>query len=246
MPIHDWTRVDAGIFHHFHHTWITEIQRALNRGLLPPEYYAMAEQLAGGLGPDVLTLERPGYTAPPGTEPTRGIAVTMTPPRVEFHLRTEANQYAAKAKAVVIRHKSNHEVIAVVEIVSPGNKNNRHGVNSFIRKAVELLKGGVHLLVLDLFPPGPRDPQGIHKLIWDEFADNEFILPAERCLTLAGYIGGAEPEAFVQPTAVGLALQEMPLFLDLDIYISVPLEPIYAAAWADVPPFWQDVLTAPS
>ena len=30
MPIHDWTRVDAGIFHAFHHDWITEIARALN------------------------------------------------------------------------------------------------------------------------------------------------------------------------------------------------------------------------
>jgi len=30
MPIHDWTRVEAGIFHLFHHAWITEIARALN------------------------------------------------------------------------------------------------------------------------------------------------------------------------------------------------------------------------
>ncbi len=42
MPIHDWTRVEAGIFHHFHHGWIEEIARALNRGLLPADYYAMA------------------------------------------------------------------------------------------------------------------------------------------------------------------------------------------------------------
>ena len=25
MPMHDWTRVDAGIFHAFHHDWITEL-----------------------------------------------------------------------------------------------------------------------------------------------------------------------------------------------------------------------------
>jgi hypothetical protein len=35
MPVHDWARVDAGIFHHFHVAWIDEIARALNRGLLP-------------------------------------------------------------------------------------------------------------------------------------------------------------------------------------------------------------------
>ena len=57
MPMHDWTRVDAGIYHHFLHEWISEINRALNRGLLPPDYYAMAEQVAAGFGPDVLTLQ---------------------------------------------------------------------------------------------------------------------------------------------------------------------------------------------
>ena len=32
MPMHDWTRVLAGIFHHFHHEWISEIARSLNNG----------------------------------------------------------------------------------------------------------------------------------------------------------------------------------------------------------------------
>src|SRR3954447_8617745 len=41
MPIHDWTRVDAGIFHAFHHGWIEELSRRLNRGLLPEDYYAL-------------------------------------------------------------------------------------------------------------------------------------------------------------------------------------------------------------
>jgi hypothetical protein len=54
MPIHDWTRVDAGIFHDFHHEWISMVRRALNNGLLPPEYYALAEQQAAGFGPDPL------------------------------------------------------------------------------------------------------------------------------------------------------------------------------------------------
>ena len=29
MPIHDWTRIPAGIFHHFHQDWTIEITRAL-------------------------------------------------------------------------------------------------------------------------------------------------------------------------------------------------------------------------
>ena len=57
MPIHDWTRVEAGIFHDFHHAWIEEVKRALNAGVLPDDYYALAEQHAAGFGPDVLTLQ---------------------------------------------------------------------------------------------------------------------------------------------------------------------------------------------
>lgn len=33
MPIHDWTRVEAGIFHDFRHEWISTLRRALNDGL---------------------------------------------------------------------------------------------------------------------------------------------------------------------------------------------------------------------
>src|SRR3954462_7074342 len=85
MPIHDWTRVDAGIFHAFHHDWITEISRALNRGLLPPEYYALPEQIAGVLGPS-----------------GGGVALATAPPKVRFRMRSEANRYASKAKGVVV------------------------------------------------------------------------------------------------------------------------------------------------
>jgi hypothetical protein len=244
MPVHDWTRVDAGIFHDFHHTWITEIKRVLNRGLLPPEYYALAEQIAGGLGPDVLTLHRPANGAPPVGDPTGGIALATSPPPVQFRLRCEPDLYAAKAKAIVIRHRSNHQVIAVVEIVSPGSKNNRHGLRALVDKAVEILRAGVHLLLVDLFPPGARDPQDNHKAVWDEFIDNDFTLPPGEPLTLAAYRAGTYPEAFVEPTAVGPSLPEMPLFLTPDVYIPVPLETTYQSAWADVPSFWRDVLTS--
>jgi hypothetical protein len=30
MPLHDWTRVEAGVFHDFHATWIPEIKKRLN------------------------------------------------------------------------------------------------------------------------------------------------------------------------------------------------------------------------
>jgi hypothetical protein len=165
MPLHDWTRVEAGIFHAFHHEWIAEIARALNRGLLPADYYALPEQIAGDFGPDVLTLSTT-HPAQSTDAPSGGIALAVAPPKVDLRMRSEARQYAARAKAVVIRHVTNHRVIAMIEVVSPGNKNSQTGLDAFVRKARGALAAGVHLLVIDLFPPGPRDPQGIHRAIW--------------------------------------------------------------------------------
>jgi hypothetical protein len=211
--------VSAGIFHHFHLEWIGDLSRVLNRGLLPPDYYALAERFAGGFGPDVLTLQRPD----------RG-SVAEGP-------------YLA---SVVIRHTSNHQIIATLEIVSPGNKNTRHVLRALVDKAVNVLRAGIHLVIVDLFPPGPRDPQGIHKAIWDEFIDNDFHLPSESSLTLASYIGGAFPEAFVELIAVGAPLPDMPLFLSPEFYVLLPLEKTYQSAWEAVPSFWRDVLTSDS
>src|SRR4051812_33543231 len=53
MPVHDWTRVDAEIFHAFHHYWISAIGDSLNAGLLPEDFYSLPELHGGGLGPDV-------------------------------------------------------------------------------------------------------------------------------------------------------------------------------------------------
>lgn len=243
MPIHDWTRVGAGIFHDFHHTWIAELKRTLNDGLLPSGYYALAEQIAGGFGPDVLALEAPS-NAGGGTAPREGggVAVQLSPPKVQFHARAEIDEYAAKAKSVVIRHASDHRVVAVLEIVSPGNKGSRPALRSFVDKADEMIRGGVHLLMVDLFPPGAIDPQGIHNAIWQTFGEELFFSPSGKSLVLASYIAGPCPEAFVEPAAVGEPLADMPLFLATDWYVPVPLEVTYQSAWHAVPSVWRDAL----
>lgn len=249
MPVHAWTHVNAGIFHHFHHEWISALSRALNAGRLPPDYYALAEQIAGGLGPDVLTLghgsggTRPGEGNGPaaaGSAANGGIALATRPPQVRFTATAEAEQYARKQKSVVIRHSSGDNVVAVIEIVSPGNKANRHGLRSFVDKVAELLVAGIHLLIVDLFPPGPRDPQGIHGAIWSELADDNFQLPGDKTLTLAAYLAGEQRLAFIEPVAVGDNLPDMPLFLTPERYVPVPLDPTYQNAWEAVPQRWRN------
>lgn len=247
VPVHDWTRVDAGIFHHFHHMWIDENARALNRILKGTAYYALAEQIAGGLGPDVLTVQRPlgGPAGKPGRKQRNGtVALATTPPKIRIRITNPPLWYAAKKKAVTIRHVSEHNVVAVLEILSPGNKAGRSPLAAFVRKAQDLLAAGVHLSLVDLLPPTPRDPRGIHPVVWGDDDEDAFPFDPAKPLTCAAYIGGGGAEAFVEPIAVGDKLPALPLFLTAEEYVPVPLEATYQAAFAAVPDVWQEVLDA--
>ena len=209
MPIHDWTRVRANRFHHFHQTWTANLAAALNSGRLPPGFFAMAEQITGGPEADVVALE---LTPPAGTSPLAGMSVAVAPPSARFITRSEAASYARKADRITIRHPDG-DVVAVIEIVSPGNKDSRHAIRAFARKAVEFLQAGIHLLIVDLFPPNRRNPQGIHKVIWDRLCDEPSASP-DKPLTLAAYAAGSEIVAYIEPVAVGDILPDRPDFSD--------------------------------
>ena len=92
--------------------------------------------------------------------------------------------------------------VCAIEVVSPGNKAGKIAIREFVTKAVDFLRRGINLLVVDPFPPGVQDPQTLHKLIWDEFdAGVPFALPADEPLLLASYRAAVPlveltPEAF--------------------------------------------------
>lgn len=220
MPIQDWTRVDAGIYHNFHQDWTIEIRNRLNSGILPDGYYAMVERRVSGLRPDLVAsrLDSPG--------PGGGLSVAETPPRMRqaAQARTEAARYAMKADRIAIRQGLGR-VVAMIEVVSPGNKDSRHAVASFLTKAVDLLRHGIHLLMIDPFPTGPRDPDGLARPIWAEFDDEPLApRPEGKPLTVAAFDAGEPLSAYVEAVAVGDPLPEAPLFLEPGWYVNAPLE----------------------
>jgi hypothetical protein len=221
------------LFHHFHHRWISAISDKLNMGSLPDGFYALAEQTISGPIPDVLTLqERPHWSH--AEDGGGGLAVAAAPPQAWYTAQAEPERYAAKANRIVIRHPLG-KVVAVIEIVSPGNKGSVNALRAFVEKSVGFLDQGIHLLVVDLFPPSKRDPQGIHKAIWDEIQEEPFELPPGKPLTAAAYCAGPTKTAYVEPLAVGDALPALPIFLTAETYIPAPLEATYATTWSTCP-----------
>jgi hypothetical protein len=201
MPVHDWTKVDAGIFHSFHLSWIARLAGKLNGGLLVNGFYGLSEPFSQDQIP--------------------GVPVRRT---------------------LTIRHTSGHRVVAFLEILSPGNKDGTASFEQSVNKVDSALTQGVHVMVVDLFPPGRFDPEGIHGAIWARYGTEEYFVPENKPLTLISYRAVVPVEAYLEHLAHGNPLPKMPLFLDPDTYVGVPLELTYEAAFQDMPAFWRDVL----
>ncbi|MGL6095961.1 MAG: DUF4058 family protein [Fimbriiglobus sp.] len=244
MPIHDWAKAPAGLFHHFHQCWAVALADGLNAGVLPPDYFALVETRADGWEPDVLALAT-GRGKRPSAGPRNGAGGTATLPRTRFVFHeTDADVYARRANQVSVRNDAG-ELVSVIEIVSPGNKDSRNGIAGFVRKTTELLNRGIHLLVIDLFPPTPRDPAGIHKVIWDEFHDDPFDLPADKPLVLASYMAEGTREAYIEVVAVGDTLPAMPVFLYRNCHVLAPLEVTYQRTWEKCPSQFRELIQNP-
>ncbi len=257
MPVHDWTRVDAGIFQHFHNAWITFLSDTLNSGPLPPNYYALGEQRSGDFGPDVLTLEveaernedvwKPGDDVGGDEGGTLTLAEARPKTRFEMECERDAAFYIAKRRTLTVCHVSDDRVVAMIEIVSPGNKRNELALVAFIEIIMTALREGVHLLVVDLFPPRASNPNGMHGVIWDYLEGDEgehYTQPPGEPFTLASYIAANPVVSFVEPVAVGGVLPEMPLFLTKERYINVPLEETYLDAYRGLPRRFKQILEA--
>lgn len=150
--------------------------------------------------------------------------------------------YRRKQKSITVRDVSGDRIVAMVEIVSPGNMAARNPLRAFVAKAAELLDQQIHLLIIDLLPPGKRDPDGIHGEIWQEIAGEEYAAPIAKPLTLAAYESALTVRAYEAPAAVGDVLTEMPLFLEPGRAVHLPLEATYQAAFTEQPRRWRRVL----
>jgi hypothetical protein len=240
MPLHDWSKMPSGLFHHFHQHWTILIGQELNRGRLPKGLSALVEQRAGAREADILTIEGRGRVPKSYGE---GGASTLTEdrPKSSMTFRSENQHYAGRANRIVVRHHLG-QIVAVIEVVSPGNKDSRGAIREFVDKAVEFLRAGVHLSIVDPFPPTARDPAGIHKLIWDEITDEPFKFPGGKDRLTIAYEAGADFMAFVEPVGVGDVLPNLPVFVAEGEHVPAPLESTYMAAFEACPEAMRDAV----
>jgi hypothetical protein len=188
---------------------------------------------------DILTLKGPEPLTGNTAGGSAGVALAAAPPQVSRRLVAAP---VPRPRTLAIRHVSGHHVVALVEIVSPANFDRPSRVRTFARKGTDALECGIHLLVMDLFPPGRHAPRGLPERVWRRLTRRTYALPDGQPLTVAAFVAGPQPEAYLEHLAVGDALRDMPIFLSAERYIYAPLEATYQAAYRGMPAFWRDVL----
>jgi len=195
---------------------IIAIRNSLNEGILPNDFYALAEEATEGPIPGAISIER----------------------------RVDVESYAARATRVAVFHVSGDRVVAYIEIVSPGNKHSEVAMRSFTDKLGQAIRRGCHALVIDVHPPTRRDPRGMHARFWqDSFGDeNGPGVTAAQPLGMSAYRSDLSPTAYFEPFAVGDTLIDMPVFLTPDRYVNLPLAASYDEAWRGVPKRWKQVV----
>lgn len=223
MPIHDWSRVDDGLFHHFHNAWIQSLALALNQGILPEPYFALSDQRTLGVVPDVLAM----VSRDADSSPTALATVPLASPRV-----APAGVSPRPIPRWVLVYDGERQPVAVIEVVSNSNKSPRHALETFARKTRDLVRAGVHVQVIDVLAPRRHDPDGIHAAIWESEP-----APEGRTRVAASYeaLEDGSAQFYLSHLAVGDTLPDWPLFLRTGGCVEVPLETTYAEAFESVP-----------
>jgi hypothetical protein len=225
MPLHDWT--DRPGWEGLHIFWMTEIVRAL-RAELPPGYRAVigsSPLVAVGAAPVKPDVAVTNGTAPAALTP----APAATPePDVEVAVAT-----LEEDTSVQVEHDG--RLVAVVELVSPRNKDRPTAREQYAARYLSYLRAGVHTLLVDVHrrPLGFSFPQLIAASLEQE-------LPAQAAPSAVSYrvggpaaTGGRMLAVWRHALVIDEPLPTMPLALTTDAAVMIDLDATYARAAAD-------------
>ena len=221
MPIHNWGKTSHSHFHSFlHHGWVWQIMKYLNKSALPTGYLAVAEKNVGPYIADVVTTQEDdveSYNSFPSLTPTLVVA---------------APTFTTVGKCISIYDREKAKIVAVIEIVSPGNKNAREKVDTFVEKSVNYLASGIHYLIIDVLPATRLIDNFVNKILvqidgGEIHQTKELYAASFQCLD-------PRLQLYVEEFNVGDVLPKVPVFLQKE-YVLVDLEATYSATLEDLP-----------
>jgi hypothetical protein len=229
MPLHDHFHPPWSVqrpWEGFHGAWATSIAFHLNSGVLPEEYYAMPLlQVGGRVEVDVGTFrEAEGAGASVGT----GTAV-WAPPRPTVSVPLEVAE-TDSFEVQVLRNLGGPQLRAAIELVSPSNKDRPGSRRAFAAKCAGYLRRGVSVIVIDIVTERPADLHSeiMHALddpggpVWE--SPTRLYAASYRCVLTTD---PPRLDAWPEVLSVGSPLPVLPLWLEVDLSVPLPLEESY-------------------
>ncbi len=235
MPLLDHFRPPLHPHHHresFHSNWATRIADGI-AAVLPPEFQVEEHTHAGpGFEIDVATYE--GNAAPKdgagGAALATRAAPAYAPPIPDGTLPAV---FPDTFEVRVFNTAAGLTLVAVVELVSPGNKDRPAERRAFAAKCASYLAQGVSLIVVDVVTTRSANLHDDLMRLMEMTAGPAF--PVEVSLYAGAYrpVRRGEREeidVWLRPLALGVPLPTLPLRLTGDLFVAVDLEAAYQEA----------------
>jgi hypothetical protein len=225
-PRHDWES--------FHARWAVALSDMLN-GLLPERYLAEVQiHLGRQVEADVAEFElTPSIYGQEGNGAPGGVAVqvqTWAPPAAA---QTVDIVFPDDIEVQVFDMGESKQLVGVIELISPGNKDRPEARRTFAAKCVAYLQRGIGLVIVDIVTIRGGN---LHHGVLDLLGQAEgSVLPTDTALYAAAYRPahrGDKNQLDLWPTALALGqpLPLLPLALRGAFFVPVDLEATYSEA----------------
>ncbi len=225
-PRHDWES--------FHARWAIALSDMLN-GLLPTRFLAEVQiHLGRQVEADVAEFElAPSIHDEQGNGSPGGVAVGVqawTPPAA---VQTVDIVFPDDIEVQVFDMRDSKRLVAVIELISPGNKDRPEARRTFAAKCVAYLQRGIGLILVDIVTIRGGN---LHREVLDLLGQTEgSALPADAALYAAAYRPahrGEKNQLDLWPSALALGqpLPLLPLALRGAFFVPVDLEATYSEA----------------
>jgi hypothetical protein len=236
MPLFDHFRPPLYPHHHwesFHSNWATRIADGI-AAVLPPEFQVEEHTHAGpGFEIDVATYEGealPHDGASAGLALATRAAPTYAPPVPDATLPAA---FPDTFEVRVFSTTAGLTLVAVIELVSPGNKDRLAERRAFATKCASYLAQGVSLIVVDVVTSRHANLHNDVMRLMEAAPGLDF--PAETALYAVAYrpVRRAEREEidlWRRRLTIGEPLPTLPLRLTGDVFVEVDFEAAYQEA----------------
>lgn len=219
----------------FHSQWAGTIVRHLNRNVLPEDYHAEPRVRLGTLAAiDVGTREVPDAGRREQAAELGGPVALYSPPTPALTFEADLSQ--EDLFEVQVLRGGAGELVAAIELISPGNKDRPESRHDFVVKCASLLKAHVAVTLIDIVT---NRQASLFKELMEYLEKRDQSTPylgQLYCCSLLprGTNGHGKVDAWPEVLEVGKPLPQLPLWLRDDLPVPLDLETTYEEACLDL------------